>query len=76
MWAAAGGHILVLKWARRNGCRWRLKKCYRNADKHGQGHVMEWIEKLRRWCASGSSEMLVVGQKKKAAAAATVAAGH
>ena len=69
MWAAAGGHIRVLKWARKNGCRWKLKKCYRSADRHGHAHVMQWIEKLSRWCASGSSEMLVVGREQKSVAA-------
>lgn len=63
--AAAGGHIRVLKWARKNGCRWKLRNCFRHADHQGHAHVKEWIEKLRRWCSSGSSLMLVVSEKKR-----------
>lgn len=66
MGAAAGGHIQVLKWARKNGCRWKLGKCCRHADKHGHGHVKEWIQKVRRWCASGSSQMLMMSEKRRA----------
>eukprot|EP00903_Cladosiphon_okamuranus_P018586 g17109.t1 len=67
------------QWARRNGCRWKLNKCYKNAGRHGHKHVLEWIENLRRWCDSGSSERMALGRRKKAeaevAAVAAAAAG-
>jgi hypothetical protein len=37
MFAAQGGHLEVMQWARANGCPWD-----RGTRKNASGHVLEW----------------------------------
>jgi len=40
-WAAEGGHLEVLKWARENGCPWNERTCS-CAAKGGHLEVLKW----------------------------------
>ena len=41
-WAAAGGHLAVLQWAREHGCLWDSATCFIAAG-HGQLEVLQWM---------------------------------
>jgi hypothetical protein len=42
-YAASGGHLETLKWARENGCPWDKYKCLKEAQKFNHKYVVNYI---------------------------------
>jgi hypothetical protein len=42
MWAAKGGHLVVLQWAHANGCPWDERKCA-EAARGGHLEMLQWL---------------------------------
>ena len=49
-YAAKGGHLDVLKWARENGCPWNEQVCI-NAATNGHLEILKWAK--RKWMSMG-----------------------
>jgi hypothetical protein len=42
VWAAEGGHLAVLRWAREHDCPWNTNSCV-GAARAGQLEVLRWV---------------------------------
>ena len=58
-YAAKGGHLDVLKWAKSNGCKWDSRTCD-YAKESGNDKLIQWLENNDCPCKKNQKNILII----------------